>query len=298
MLFSSLQMTNLPPQYSEQYSSNEIVEVLPREQKTEEQENYRDLDATFPLDDSTSLIAEAEIDTESNTLNILLANCNLVTVGRSNKVDCYLDEKEHKCVSNTEVRSDSSLEQKTTAEKREYQLQPFNEARSCNQSDSGDLVTVTVEPLLPLIKNQGYLNGPQCERIMEQLEVLQDNGKFGEHEDLVTSYLQRCGKGQNSDLELALRIERGVAFSYHKEFKNSKRMFVSVINSENYRRCQLRNRSIKTARAYFLLVADYRNRKFVKLSPLFEFLRLARGLGRVVLQLWLSLVSLHEHDPG
>ena len=269
-------MTNLPSQLSEHYSSNEIDESLPREPKTEGQENCHDFDKTFtfPLDDTTSVLAEAAVDTESNTLNILLANCNLVTVGSSRKPTCYLNNDARICVSNGEVRSDSSLEQqKTTMEKSDCRLQPVSEAQSSNQPDAGDLFTVSVEPLLPLIKKQGSLNGPQCERIMEQLEFFQDNGKFGEHESLVTSYLQRCGSKEKSDLKLALKMERGVAFSYHQEFKNSKRMFVSVINSEKDGQLQLRNPNILTARAYFLLVADYRNRKFVKLSPLFEFLR-------------------------
>ena len=273
---SSLETTNISSLLSENYSSNEMVESLSRKPKIEEQENCHDFDTTFtfPLDDTTSVTAEAAVDTESNSLNILLANCNLVTVGSSSKANCYLHDKEHKCVSNGELRSDSSLQQqKTTMEKSDYRLQSVHQAQSSNQPDSGGLFTVSVEPLLPLIKKQGYLNGPQCEQIMEQLELLQDNGKFGEHESLVTSYLQRCGSKEMSDLELALKMERGVAFSYHQEFRSSKRMFVSVINSEKDRQIQLRNPNILTARAYFLLVADYRNRKFVKLSPLFEFLR-------------------------
>ena len=44
-------------------------------------------------------------------------------------------------------------------------------------------------------------------------EFLQDNGKFGEHESLVMTYLQRCESKAKSDLELALKMERGVAFS-------------------------------------------------------------------------------------
>lgn len=276
-LFSSIEMSNLASQLSEHCSSNEIDEALAREPGSEGQEccHEHDFDKTFafPLDDTTSVIAQADVDTESYT--VWLTNCKLVTVERSSK----LDDNEHKCVSNGEVRSDSSLEQqKTATEKSDYRLQPLHEAQNFNQPDSSDLFTVSVAPLLPLIKKQGYLNGPQCERIMEQLELLQDNGRFGEHESLVTSYLQRCGSGEYSDLELALKIERGVAFSYHKEFKNSKRMFVSVINSEKDRQLQLRNPNILTARAYFLLAADYRSRKFVKLSPLFEFLRRSQCL--------------------
>ncbi|XP_078351620.1 uncharacterized protein LOC144636316 [Oculina patagonica] len=276
-------MNDLPSQSREPELSNETVEVLPLEPKAEGRELCSDVNTlfTFSLDESTSVVAEAKIDTESNTLNILLTNCNLVTVGRSDtqqlKCNCHLQE-ENKCVSNSdnEVRSDSASKTADSANRSlggrkptEYQLQHFNEAaEDCKPVDSDEIVG-SVEPLLPLIKKQGYLNGSQCERIMEQLEILQDNGKFGEHEGLVTSYLCRCGEEKNSDLELALRIERGVAFSYHKEFKNSKRMFTSVIKSDK----ELRNPNILIARAYFLLVADYRSKKVIKLSPLFEFLR-------------------------
>ncbi|XP_078351633.1 uncharacterized protein LOC144636324 [Oculina patagonica] len=268
-------MTNLPPQSGEQYSSNETVEVLPREPiKAEGQESRSHVNTlfTFLLDGPASVTAEAKLDTESNTLNILVTNCNLVTVGQSNpqqlKYNCCLQE-EHKCVSNidNEVRSDSAPKTADSAD-RSLGGRLNQAAQDCKPVDSDEIV-VSVEPLLPLIKKQGYLNGLQCERIMEQLEILQDNGKFAEHEGLVKSYLHRCGEEKNSDLEMALKIERGVAFSYHKEFKNSKRMFTSVIKSDK----ELRNPNILVARAYFLLVADYRNKKVVKLSPLFEFLR-------------------------
>ena len=103
--------------------------------------------------------------------------------------------------------------------------------------------------------------------------ILQDNGHFNEHEHLVTSLLQRCTNGIEPDLELALKIERGVAFTYQKESKKSKSMFTSVIQSEQSQNCDVTNRSILTARAYVALVADYTDRYSVKLSPLFEFLR-------------------------
>ncbi len=228
-------MNNIPSQSREQVLSNETAEVLPLEPKAKWQEPSSDVNTlfTFPLDESTSVVAEAKIDTETNTLNILVTNCNLVTVGRSNpqqhKCNCYSYE-EHKCASNSdnEVRSDSTPKIGDSADcslggrkPTEYHLQPFNEAaQDCKPVDSGEIV-VSVEPLLPLIKKQGYLNGSQCEKIMEQLEILQDNGKFGEHESLVRSYLQRCGEEKNSDLELALKIERGVAFSYHKQQANN-----------------------------------------------------------------------------
>ena len=50
-------------------------------------------------------------------------------------------------------------------------------------------------------------------------------------------------------------------------------MFNSTIQSERAQNCDFTNPCILTTRAYFSLVADYRNRKSVKLSSLFEFLQ-------------------------
>ena len=85
---------------------------------------------------------------------------------------------------------------------------------------------------MPLIEKQGYLNGQECERILKKLELLQDEGKFAEHERPVTACIRRFADGENPHMELALKMERGVASSYKKELKNSKRMFISVIKSE------------------------------------------------------------------
>ncbi|KAJ7374315.1 hypothetical protein OS493_007403 [Desmophyllum pertusum] len=273
-------MTNIPSQ--SRTPSNETTKIIPREPKTEGQEAYSDANTlfAFPLDDSIPVIAKVKIDTETNTLNVILENWNLVSVGQSNTLqqqhncDCHLDEV---LLGSSPNAADCNLEQQQTTTKEVVnQLKPFNKEQDLDwkqAADSGEMIMVCVEPSVPLIKKQGYLNGSQCERILEQLELLQDNGQFEKHEHFVTSYLQRCANGTNTDMELALKMERGVAFSYHKEFKTSKRMFTSVIKSDKGQHCELRNPNILIARAYFLLVEDYRSRRFVKLSPLFEFLR-------------------------
>ena len=72
-------------------------------------------------------------------------------------------------------------------------------------------------------------------------------------------------------MELALKIERGVAFSYQKEFKKSKCLFISVINSDAI--SQLINPNILLARAYYRLVQDYRYRKHLKVLKLSDLSR-------------------------
>ena len=123
---------------------------------------------------------------------------------------------------------------------------------------------------MPLIKKQWYLKGPQCERTLVKLEILPDSGQFNEHEHLVTSWLKLCFDGKKPDVELALEIERGVAFAYQKESKKSNCMFTSVIESKQTQNCDVTNPDILKARAYFLLVG---NRKWLKLSSSLELLQ-------------------------
>ena len=50
-------------------------------------------------------------------------------------------------------------------------------------------------------------------------------------------------------------------------------MFTSVIQSDKNKTCRVLNSNILIARAYFLLVADIRTKKPVKLPQLFEYLK-------------------------
>ena len=108
-------------------------------------------------------------------------------------------------------------------------------------------VSCSVEKPMPLIKKQGYLKGPRCERILVKLEILQDNGHFDEHEHLVTSLLQRWANGNKPHLPLALKIED---------------------RKDRNKTCHVLNSNILMAIAYVLLVADIRKRK----RQLFEYL--------------------------
>lgn len=280
-------MASLPRQSEMNISSFHGTKVPLKQPTPEGQQSYSGLN--FSPDDSTSLIAEASLDAETKTLNIILKSWNAVFVGNSNagqvECNCHFDNKTsppHERSFDEDLQSDSgpkengqkdgNEQQKITIKDEEYQLLPFDKVQACKQVPPCEVV-VDVEPLLPLIKMQGYLNGKQCEQIREQLEGLQDDGQFDKHDCLVTSHLNHSAC---KDMELALKIERGVAFSYQKKFKQSKRLFTSVINFATT--SQLRNPNILLARAYYRLVQDYRYRKNKKLSVLFHFMEKSERL--------------------
>ena len=232
-------------------------------------------------DDSNSLRAEANSDTQTKTLNVTLTNWNVVLVGQSNsgQLDCdyTLDNKhnpEHKHSwyedplpdSSPKVEKERNQQQKVEVQ---HELTHFHDAENSKLAMLDEIV-VDVGPVINLIKTQGYLKGLQCERIMEKLEHLQDNGQFEKHDRLVAAYLKDSTCKKNTDMELALKIERGVAFSYQKEFKLSKHLFISVIKTDTV--SQLINPNILLARAYYRLVQNYRYRKNKKLSVLFHCL--------------------------
>ena len=218
---------------------------ITKERTDHEQATCTDMKSSlsrFPFNDSVSIA-------HTKSFTLMVSSSSVVLVGQSSIEQVNID---HCCG--------------------QEKLSKGAEAH-CRKADSDGIVSFSIEKPMPLIEKQGYLKKPQCERILRRLEILQDNGHFNEHEHLVTSLLQLCCDGNDPDMELALKIERGVAFAYQKESRKSKSMFTFVIQTERTQNWDVTNRSILTARAYFSLVAYYRNTKSVKLSPLFEFLR-------------------------
>ena len=69
-------------------------------------------------------------------------------------------------------------------------------------SNSSSEILLDVESSLPVVKKQGFLNGPQCEEILKNLELLQDSGKFQEHKHMFNFSLQRCVEKRNKDMEV------------------------------------------------------------------------------------------------
>ena len=262
----------------------------------------------FTPDDSTSVIAETTLETKTKTLNVILENCNAVLVSQVQQIEPM------------EAEADSIVQSFS---------KPADSEEESEQNSSNCEIILDVEPSLPVIKKQGVLNGPQCEEILKTLELLQDSGKFQDHqrmfqffsqqcvekgnkdmevnkpqipngdgcnqvhkkfqafqengwlkkdEQLLSLYSRLCTRKEFADMELALIIEQGVSYMYHKELGKSKRYFIFVI--EMGKHCQLRNPNILIARAYFQLAANYnsRARKKKKRSAIMEFLRRSEAL--------------------
>ena len=144
------------------------------------------------------------------------------------------------------------------------QIQTFGETQHFSQTEWRDTFIASVDP--PLIQFKRKTGMSKRRRVREIREKTW--ASVGRRKvcwiwaPCYCVYLTFCGWG-NPDMELALKIQRRVAFSYQKESKKSKCMFSSVIQSEQTLNCDVTNPSILTARSYFSFVADHTNRKSV-----------------------------------
>lgn len=239
-------------------------------------------------DDSTSVIAEVSPDTKTRTLNVIVMNCNAVLVRQVEHIKPMEAEADSsvKCFSRSGVSEKESQQKLNTS--------------------SGEIF-MDIEPSLPVIRKKGLLNGPQCEKMLQTLELLQDSGAFEDHKRKFNFFLQRCNKDMKvitntqqipneehcnqvkdeqlpslfarlgtkkeyADMELALVIEQGVSHMYRKQLTKSKVYFTSVTQLAEH--CKLRNPNILTARAYILLAANLnsRARKIKNVSAILECL--------------------------
>ena len=124
------------------------------------------------------------------------------------------------------------------------------------------------------VTKQQIPNGDHCNQVHKKsVQAFQENGWLKKDEQLFSLYSRLCTKNEYADMELALIIEQGVSYLYHNKLNKSKHYFTFVI--EMGKHCQLRNPNILTARAYFLLAANYnsRARKIKRVSAIMEFLR-------------------------
>ena len=232
-------------------------------------------------------IALAEVEHHTNSITLTVKDCDVVIVdqpvGVPHRQSCALDYLEPSANDEATSRSKNRIPESggisTTNQEIVCKDKPRipQKCNVCVESDTSIMIKTQqvsdVDRPLPMITKQGYLNGKQCEEIIEKLVTLQDNGKFKEHETLVIANLKLCREKQNFDMELALLLEQGVAFSYHREFKKSKKLFNSVIiKSANH---PLRNENLLMARAHYLIVDNYvdRFRKVTEIQSMQECLK-------------------------
>lgn len=158
-------------------------------------------------DSNSTPIAEANWNMFNNTLTLTVKGRDTIVVGNSTTIQhqsfcdhcCKGEQIQTNSIDSGKVQITSGtklldgiiaerteilakIDGKDTQEREEWTLR--------EQTLRSESRALDAELSLPLIGKQGYLNGPQCERIMEQLEVLQDNGKFEQHKRLVNSYLK------------------------------------------------------------------------------------------------------------
>ena len=165
---------------------------------------------------------EANWNMFNNTLTLTFTGCDAIVVGNSTTIQrpsicnhcCQDDQIETNSTDSGKVQTASGTiitERTEISAKSDGKDTPEREERTPRDPIlSGESRTLDAELSLPLIEKQGYLNGPQCERIMEQLEVLQDNGKFKQHKRFVNSYLKCIEDVKSTNLELKRATQRHV----------------------------------------------------------------------------------------
>ena len=178
----------------------------------------------FQDNDITSPIVKASIDKNTKTMNLSVGNCNLAVLGQSitlHHSGCHLLStnrgegdlrKEDSYVEQTqqmEAIADSSVHCLSR------QLVSEEESQQKPNTSFGDIL-LDVEPSLPVIKKQGFLNGPQCEEILKNLELLQDGGMFEHHMRFFDFCLQRCAEKNNKYMEVIANEQQ----FQHREQRN------------------------------------------------------------------------------
>jgi len=161
-------------------------------------------------DDLTSAIAQVSVDASTKTMTLSVGNCDLAVVGQPGTVhhsDCHLLRKSQE---ETDLRrADFHVEQIRAMEaEASSAVQCFRrlgvseEENQQKPNTSSGEYPLNIERSLPVIRTQGFLNGPQCEEILKTLELLQDNGKFEHHKRVFNFCLQRSPEKDNRDMEV------------------------------------------------------------------------------------------------
>lgn len=248
--------------------------------------SHKGKDLSSKVLSKASVIAEANFETDTNTLNVTLEDCSLILVGQPNKAEivkcnhcCDQDRLQRENCPKEPDSDDRSELEKGGRKKVECYPKVFSKGEI--RTDSGPMVADCVEWPMEPIQVQGDLSGKPnlSELFLERLEFLQDNGKFDEHDSLITKAKHYYEERQNADMLLLLEIEQAAPLSYKGHSKLATKRLKSVIKS--YLKSQTLHPDVITGKAYFLLAADMRrdkNRRNLKFSRILECLRVSECL--------------------
>ena len=161
------------------------------------------------------------------------------------------------------------------------QVQPLSETKERERIDVGETSIAHVELPIPSIKVQGDFSGKhrEGERLLQTLELCQDNGMFVEHKRLAMEKIHYYEDTKNADMVLVLKIEQAVALSYENKSKSAKKMLISVTESDL--NGQALYGDVISARAFYVLAAHMRKEekhRKLKLTLLFDYLRRSEHL--------------------
>ena len=165
---------------------------------------------SIPDNDINSIIARASIDPNTKTMNLDLANGSLAVFGKSSNVhhsDSHLLRKSQEEAdlrrADCYVKQIRPMEAEASSTVQCFSKQGVSveESQQKPNTSSGE-VLLDIERSLPVIRKQGFLNGPQCEEILKTLEILQDNGKFEPHKRFFNFCLQRSAEKGNKEMEV------------------------------------------------------------------------------------------------
>ena len=103
----------------------------------------KDSPSKFPSNNSVSIVSEERSKAHTKSLTLMVSSFSVVLVGQSS-----IDQ----------IKNNHCCGQKKL---------PKEAQAHCRKTDSGEIASTGVEKPMPVIKKQGYLKGPQCQRILD-----------------------------------------------------------------------------------------------------------------------------------
>ena len=121
---------------------------------------------SIPEKDLSSTFVQVSIDTNTKTMSLSLTNCNLLLFGQSSTVHHSDSNLLRKSQEEADLReADCCVEQIRPMEARPDGSVEESQQKPNTSSGTGEIL-LDIEPSLPVIRKQGFLNGSHCEEIL------------------------------------------------------------------------------------------------------------------------------------